>query len=567
MLPEPEGLVSWLTYQDIVPQRGPRVLVQGTGEEDTGEPEQVGWLNYGWNMECGLVALRKKEPALDAETRGQFDFDTGWYERKFNFGERVREDGYDLEPFVYQYKHPLKNALIVDLRQDFVRYHKLNRPQPEVYVHLGEGLEVAWIQFPGHPDQLARVEVHLDFLRDYLAARRRAMLLRFVADRFANLHDVGHLDLRAFPKVRVGRGDFRQTDIYQENGGRFWRVRSTLWKAFLIEPYPKPKVERNPWHIRLDDPNPTSHQFYLDQQGNMGTLTPEACPLYLHFRREVLRRYLESDGFRVGFHMRKWGIAANPHGNGVDVGINTEGQVTAFALDILRLPEPEHAYWASYSCFPSGVVCRELFQTRMQCDPPHSPNVVELVRDAKDSLKAIVFALVGDNLYREAGPAERDLCALTVGPLSEDLAEVIRLGKFLYQMAVEPMRESAIRKAVPNAQPPNGQAWKSIRYLQELVGQVSGCEPDEAAATVEPLKRLNELRQADAHLRDTSLQEVCSDYGVAHPPRTLCDLWDAVVDQTVACLHAVATILSSKTGGATAARCDGCCIKPQEQPP
>jgi hypothetical protein len=493
MLPKPEGLVSWLMYQDIVPQRGPRVLVQGFGEEAAGEPEQVGWLRYGWDVACALVALPKKEAALSEEFQPGFRISPGWWsDDQFDFGERMREGGYDLEAFIYQYKHPLKNALIVDLRQDFIRYHKLDRPRPEVYVHPGEGLEVAWIRFPGHPDQLAGVEVHLDFLRDYSAARHRAMLLRFVADRFANLHEVKQLGLKAIPKTRVSAGDFRQIDIYEHEGG-FWRVRSTLWKAFLIEPYPKPKVKRNPWHIRLDNPNPTPHQFYLDQQGNRRTLASEAHPLYLHFRREVLRHYLQSEGFRVGFHMRKWGIAANPHGNGVDVGINTEGQVTAFALDILRLPEPEQAHWASYSCFPSGDVCRELFQTRMQCDPPHSPHVVELVRDAKDTLNKSLFALAGANLYGEAEPAEKDLCALTVGPLNDELAEVARLSKVLYQMAVESMDVGVLRKAVSRAQPPDGEKWGSIRYLQELVAEASGCGPAEAAAAVQPLKHLNEL--------------------------------------------------------------------------
>lgn len=50
MLPKQEGLVAWLTYQDITFPPGPRLLVQGFGEEDEGDPREVGWLHYGWDV-------------------------------------------------------------------------------------------------------------------------------------------------------------------------------------------------------------------------------------------------------------------------------------------------------------------------------------------------------------------------------------------------------------------------------------------------------------------------------------------------------------------------------------
>jgi hypothetical protein len=411
MLPSGD-LIPWLRYEDRgLPQSG-MLTVQEQVVESTGDPNAPGWRSDQWQVNCALVSAEEAGQAQGTDFDSRHCFSSCWDENgNFDLAAR-RSRPFHMEAFVFQRRHPLQGSTVVDLCHDFVWYHMLDRPSPEVYLHPGENVEVARIAFPDHPDAWATVMVHLDFLRDYLAACDRELLLWFVADRFATFGDVKQIGLSGHARQCSAPGEFRQIDVvHVPDFGGYWQVRSTLWRNYIVPAYPEPKRERNPWFIRLDDPRPTSSEFYFDEEGRKGRLSDPGCPAYLHFRREVLRRYLDTDGWFVYFHMRTWGTAVSCPGGKVDVGINEDGQVTAFALDIARLSAEEQAYWASYSCFPSGRVCRELFQTRMQLDPPHSPNVLELADEAKKAVESAVQPLAGAPIYRDpALSRKRPVC-------------------------------------------------------------------------------------------------------------------------------------------------------------
>lgn len=486
MLPNGD-LTPWLRYEDRgLPPSG-MLTVQEQVVESTGDPHAVGWRSDQWQVNCALVLAGQGAQALDVDFDARDCFSSGWNEDgSFDFGNS-RSDPFHMEAFVFQHRHPLQSNTVVELCHDFVWYHMLDRPSPETYFHPTENIEVVRVVLPDHPDEWATVQVHLDFLRDYLAACDRGLLLWFVADRFATfaeLQDIEKIGITQYDRQHTAPGEFRQVDVVEvpDHGG-FWRVRSILWRTYLIEPYPGPRRDRNPWHVPLDDPQPAPNEFYLEDSGSKGTLSDPACPSYLHFRREVLRRYLEIDGFRVYFHMRTWGVAVNHHGDSVDVGINEDGQLTAFARDIARLPSEEQAYWASYSCFPSGRVCRELFQTRMQLRPPHSPNVLELADEARKSLDHAVRPLVDAPIYRDAALSRRDQCALTVGPLSNDVAETARLGKLLYQLCLETINVRGLRGAVSECTSPgrrdstNGVAYDAFRNSRRTMARLVGTRP------------------------------------------------------------------------------------------
>ena len=89
----------------------------------------------------------------------------------------------------------------------------------------------------------------------------------------------------------------------------------------------------------------------------MVTLGDESCPAYLYFRREALKKYLDSENTFVNFHMQTWGFLYSAFGKvSVDVGINSKGLVTAFAPDLAKLPENEINYWSSFSTMPDGEI-------------------------------------------------------------------------------------------------------------------------------------------------------------------------------------------------------------------
>ena len=102
----------------------------------------------------------------------------------------------------------------------------------------------------------------------------------------------------------------------------------------------------------------------------------------------MLEKYLETPGYRVFFHMRTWGQACSPQTDSrIDVGINLKELVIAFAPDIAKLRPQEQLHWAHYFVLPDGEVCTELFETRMQQNPPHSPGFLDIIAGARTSLQ------------------------------------------------------------------------------------------------------------------------------------------------------------------------------------
>jgi hypothetical protein len=128
--------------------------------------------------------------------------------------------------------------------------------------------------------------------------------------------------------------------------------------------------------------------FFVDAEGTRAT-AEKAGLRYLFFKREVLRKYLDTPGFGVYFHMRNWGVATTPMRQSIDVGINSLGIATAFAPDIAKLSSIEQSYWASFTRLPSGEICKELFETRMLQEPPDSPSIPEIVKGATHDLDEV----------------------------------------------------------------------------------------------------------------------------------------------------------------------------------
>jgi hypothetical protein len=110
--------------------------------------------------------------------------------------------------------------------------------------------------------------------------------------------------------------------------------------------------------------------------------------------------------------MRAWGRAVGPRDEGIDVGINSRDLLTAFAPDIARLPLQDQLHWAHYSSPPDGEICWEMFETRMQQRPPHSPGIVDFVGKARAQLNDSFRARYAVSFYESSG-----ICVGRIGEL------------------------------------------------------------------------------------------------------------------------------------------------------
>ena len=467
------ALRDWFQYSDrnkppYNPTSSTTITIERFWQNEEGEFDSSNWRKEEWLIHCALITVDQLSvAAIEIASPHYLTFETGWnFEDEFSFGDYSEYGDIQLYSLLSSTKHPISQELIIELSREFVLYHALHKRNQCHYYHPVDNILVGETSIDSHEiyDPTPKVHIHRDYLRDFLAAMKMGLLISVVADRFANAPTEEALELEQVEDHQIDEFTWLSTVIHTPeftNHGYF-RGRSTLRRNFIIEPYDEPKFERSPWHYfgkPLTEESALA-SFIVNDEGRREILSKNTYLGnyiesgigrfgYLYFRPEVLQKYLQVPGYSVFFHMRSWGSASLSGNRGtIDVGINSQGLINAFAPDIADLPSTEQTYWASYSSLPSGEICEEMFQTRMQQNPPHSPGITELIRDARSQLSTVFEKQFSVDLFKDIEPSQQDLCRLSVGPILNQYTEVNELAKTFYGWVIETMQITPLRTAL-----------------------------------------------------------------------------------------------------------------------
>jgi hypothetical protein len=545
-------LRDWFLFEDrqnYNPIKPTTVTTHALIDRRSGALSEIGSMREEWLIRSGLVDIDRVNNVRHPADPHMFDFEPSWGdELEFDFADRFSIAKTDAYPLIVTRTHPISGQLEVELRPDFRWYHFLPITGSE-FRHPLDDVVVATVTVEKHEfyKPYPRVVVHPDYLRDYLAARRYALVIGVVADRFATRASVDELEIEASEEPIAVDAVTRIWPATNVESGSAWG-RSSLYWSMVVLPYDRPRPERSAWHYFGDLPRDgtTLPTFIIDPQGTRGT-AKDAGLRYLYFKREVLRKYLDAPGYRVSFHMRQWGIASTPMNKSVDVGVNDEQIVTAFAPDIADLPAHDQAYWASFTVVPSGGICRELFETRMMLRPPHSPSLPEIIEEAIGHLDATFKDRFGKSLYRTTHDLLPSHRHISVGPVTENVKEFLELAKTLYAITVEDFDEKTIKHCLPPEQrPQKGEVLRSIALLERLLVS-RGHESAEVRPVIDRLRALNRLRVIDAHLLST--EDVAKEFefwGVSSPPKSRRAMWHTAVDAIANTLHEIASMIEAE---------------------
>lgn len=541
---------AWLRFQDrdrapYFPSVETTVTTNRTWDVDNGESSSPDWTHEGWSIRSELVPLDQLDKAGTIRWEDHRLIEIGWQaENEYDFGETAHACGVTLLPWCHWWRHPVSGKPLLYLREDFQRYHALVEAADGEFRHPTDDIVVAKLVIETHPffEPVAHVEVHESYLRDFLAARRWGMLIRIVADRFANATSVAALGVIDTVLESVAQGTWIQTTTRRADDLGFagFLGRGTLWRNIVIRPFDRPRTDRTPWPYFYARPDPTNApQYIVNTAGDRKLLNAAECPPYLYFRPEVLQKYLHVPGYRVRFHMRTWGRAHTPGAvHSIDVGINSQGLVNAFAKDLADQRPSEQEYWASFSITPSGDVCKEMFRTNMLCDPPDSISLFEQVSREVKRLIERTREQYGEPFHSCVDPTDKEIDRLTVGPLTRQWSEVCDLAKILYGWTIDRMSVRNIRRAI-GGRIPTEDNWGQIKLLESLL-VASGMSEEQAKTAIAPLKGLNILRVAAAHLGTADLTKAFGLLGIGAAPACPRDGWTRCVESVASAIGAVA---------------------------
>ncbi|WP_143594058.1 hypothetical protein [Synechococcus sp. BO 8801] len=576
------NLDQWLRYEDRInahfnPFHGAEINLVDFHVQEDGSFDQPTWRKEEWLIRSAITPVH--DAALVAElarSPDYLEFEQGWScADKFDFGNHRRLGDAVIYPISDIFLHPISKILAVSPSKDFCRYHALEEREAGKYYHPVAEILVAQCSVVEHTifDPTPKVVIHRDFLRDFLSAGEMSLIISVVVNRFANSEAEADLGIMQNDEIQPEEHESICTSIQspETTHGKFFRGRSILLRTLIVDPCDEPRYDRSPWYFSRIE-HPIEHQelplFIVDDEGTKKKLLPSGDLNaymrngigqygYLWFRAEVLRKYLNTPRYSIYFCMRNWGQASLPGERGeIDVGINSLGLVTAFAPDIAQLPAEEQAYWASFSSYPSGEVCEELFQTRMQCNPPLSPSTTELIREARDCLGAVVESRFGVELFDTNEPSEKERAMLSVGPLLNDFSEVATLAKILYKWIFETMSIPALRTVCLTLGQEVDSKLRQIKLLEKGLILI-GLSIEESRGLTAPFAGLYDLRIVDAHIGSIDIDASMSLMGGSSQTQAR-GAWGLCVDSVTRNLNEIAAQFRTNQPSENPDSEDGC---------
>jgi hypothetical protein len=380
------------------------------------------------------------------------------------------------------------------------------------------------------------VEIRMEYLRDFLAARKAVLRLYYYRERRAivaddpgyqwpednylsrDTHDACEVRYHAINEHGEPPGTnwavFRawRTDVDPEeeipdftnqnestegeshegtasDKGLRYDILGALWRGEWIEPADKVAY----WGYG----EPEEDLFvYIDAGGvkvNLETLNYESVGKYLWFQPEVVNALLAKRGSSLGWYSAQTGRVSPSPDSKVHFGVNSIGYINVYAYDIARLPIWERRIWVAYSARPDGGVSAELTTSQMECKPVGTSAPEVLIKEAMEYFDEAFKERFNSDVINQAVDVT-DLYRQIHRFRAIDETHLRALAKDIVKYTIERLNKKALISAL-NLQ-------KSELGTLKLVQTVLAGSTDDtfAAKHMAPLFGVYDLRGSDAHL-------------------------------------------------------------------
>jgi hypothetical protein len=500
--------------------------------------------------------------AVSISERSEVD-NLGWSEIGISHDHRgwVQEDRY-IPADIYEYYQGKVVGLYlvlsqhfnhIDIRdwhlhQDFVVTLGLKR-EADVWVSPAEGyIEVVRLH-RAEAGEPVLLEVRSEHLRDYLCARRMALYMTSYRSRMAVLEDAGHLLWSENLVREVGDVDHWEGRISEiHEGGNPFGGRTAVSHASRVDvdveedvprvgPPTSDSVRFESWTMEYQgrklylvhgelwrnewiEPATTSPRIRGDEVVSTVFFTTDADGAresgkalerhgrWLWFRPDVIMALAHRRGGGLGWHTKNTGWVRCAPDDSVIFGINKLGLVNIYAKDIALLPEWEQKIWAGYNIGPEGGVSEELLSAQMRAVPANTQAPEEFLPEIIGFLNHLAVRNFNFKLFRDHEHIPF-LLERAHRFRAVDKEGLYSLAKDLARLTADSLDIGAIQKLVS---PPKGAKWGSLKSLEHLLAL--RIASDAARQMLSPLVGIFELRNADAHLPGSQLDDSLALSGV-----------------------------------------------------
>ena len=511
-------------------------------EAKRGEYGHLGYVHDYVGVRSLAVHLAKREQAnFDFSSLAKFNGASVW--EGLYYAPAVKSDGdgaaIGIDLAICQY-FPDGEGRDLYPCQDLVLALGLKR-EGDVWVRPHEGYaEVVRLERAANGASVS-LSIRPEFLRDYLAARKMALLTQTFRERRLVVQDPAPFGLKngdvTEDEVEDGRREVRCNAIAEGGMQGGWAVfkvgRTDEWgddevpamgpetnENTISESFESPgspaslallsgEFRREEWV----EPGAASQRIAFDPvpddltfiTGAAGERTPskdlysEDVGRWLWFSPTVINDLVQRRGFSMEWYTRDTAGIRCPDGHVVHVGLNSKDLVVAYAYDIARLDEWLQRIWAGFNIPADGGVGDELHASQVKAEPAVTQAPEAHISYARDAADRAFLARWGKRLFRHHDKLDEMLAACSRFK-SMDEAGFLRLAKELARVTADDIDLGSLRAIKPDADPKLG----SLKLLQAVLGDLS--DADKAKRMLSVLVGVYDLRLSDAHPPSSAIE-------------------------------------------------------------
>lgn len=427
------------------------------------------------------------------------------------------------------------------------------------------------------------MEIRAEHLRDYLCARKAALVLASFQFRDAveeNLDDIPWSDDQ---ERKFSHGNWKGIKRQILEGGmqvgsqtavlHLWRESVDSSDDVPIMPHPTAEpaarsAERiirhegkelsyasgKIWWTQWIEPGSLSPRvggdeiesrihFIVENQSSE-TLSGKALEEYggwLWFRPAVIPALLSHEGGVLKWYTRCTGDVGPACNRMIHFGTNSIGLVNALGYKIAYLPEWAQRIWSGYNVSPEGGLSKELHDSQNLASPARTFAPEFMLWTNLQALQQIAEQRVGRPLFTQL-PNEGDFFRTVHRFFDGSFKQVCHLAKELMKIVIERMDKVTINLLLGSSVVGLDPKLREIKRLERWI-DLNG---EDGRKITGPLVGINDLRQGDAHTGESRALAALSIFNIPSEARDFQMMNVAVIGSVSWSLGWIAKLLDSK---------------------
>lgn len=516
-----KGMISFLTFEDVInqnPNYDPYVILEGYKFIQPDAHKKLAM--YGEYISISSLMIPKvlRDRALDeidnyslpTFSGGSFEYDENG-KRIYDTGESWNyHEGLIVEPLVINRFWPGLNISFIEPMQRLILYLNLLL-EGDTWIDPYNKEEIIKIKTSQEYQEEVEyrtktIEIKIDYLKDYLAARNSGLLVMKYSERGLIFNDENDIpDLESNKEIPHGRWNFYSSKNASDRRKDNW-AETELRQKFWIDPFPEPR--RDDAHPRgefvggvlftLQDGTKKEFDVPAGHKGDYFKL--------ISFRPDIMEVFTSRPHFDYEDYTKETIGFKFPNGESLAVAINPSGQIQSWWGQIAKLSKMYQQILAPYSESWKQKIPEdhEYWRTTIEGNFPISQPIKSTIQEKKTEINYYFHDKFGE-MFFNSDSSEADLKKV-FEPYNKDPYQLLDMMEQLDKWLFSEKRPGTIIESFNLTEllenPDDVQNIKSLVSLELLLTKYYGKE--EAKQKCNVLRLIKDLRVCKAHYKNLS---------------------------------------------------------------